>query len=144
MIRVFIENERGSDRKNTYNEATLTWLSAATVSSRYPFPYGFVIGTKSGDGDAVDCFVLTEQLLAAGSIVDCRAVGLLEQIEDGEIDHKILAALPASEPAIDAALHERLREFVSTVFGHVPGKTLEVGQILGVEDAIDFIDRHRV
>ena len=142
MIRVFIENEAGSDRKNTYDETTLAWLSAAKVSARYPFPYGFVVGTRGGDGDAVDCFVVTDAPLAAGSIVECRAVGLLEQIEDGEIDHKVLAALPATDPVLDAALHARLRSFVTSVFRHVPGKDMRVGGILGTEDALDFIDRH--
>ena len=144
MIRVFIENEAGSDRKNTYDEKTLAWLSAAKVSSRYPYPYGFVMGTKGGDGDAVDCFVLTETPLAPGSIVECRPIGLLEQIEDGEIDHKVLAALPDTDPVLDAALHDRLRSFVTSVFRHVPGKNINVGEILSAEDTLDFIDRHRL
>ena len=144
MIRVFVENERGSTQKNSYDETTLTWLSVADVSSPYPFPYGFVVGTKSGDGDAVDCFVLTEKPLAAGSLVECEVAGLLEQIEDGETDHKILAAMPGTPPVLDAALHARLRGFVTSVFRHIPGKVVDVGRILDADDAMDFIERHRL
>ena len=42
-------------------------------------------GTVSGDDDAVDCFVLTTLPLAAGTTIECDPVGLLEQIEDGEV-----------------------------------------------------------
>ena len=93
-MRVLIENEAGSKRKNTYDERTLAFVRSAEVSATYPFPYGFAVGTRSGDGDAADCFVITSQWLASGSVVECRPIGLLEQIEDGAIDHKVLMALP--------------------------------------------------
>ena len=96
-MRVFIENEAGSRRKNIYDERTLAHLRTVEVSAAYPFPYGFVLGTISGDGDAVDCFVLTETPLPSGTIVECQPVGLLEQIEDGEIDHKVLAVPPGTD-----------------------------------------------
>jgi hypothetical protein len=51
----------------------------------------------------VDCFILTDQPLTSGSIVEGDAVGPLEQIEDGEIDHKILMVLPGSNPEVDQA-----------------------------------------
>ncbi len=62
-MRVLIENEAGSRTKNTYDERTLAFVRSAQVSAAYPFPYGFAVGTKSGDGDAVDCFVLTDEPL---------------------------------------------------------------------------------
>ncbi len=68
-------------------------MRTVEVSAAYPYPYGFVLGTTGGDGDAVDCFVLTETPLRSGSIVECEPVGLLEQIEDGGVDHKVLAVL---------------------------------------------------
>ena len=128
-MRVMIENEAGSRRKNTYDEETLTWLKAEDVSAAYPFPYGFAIGTRSEDGDAADCFVLTERKLAAGIVVDCEAIGLLEQIEDGEIDHKVLAVL-AGETFDLTQAEPKLRDFASNVFAHVPGKDMKLGRLL--------------
>src|SRR5688500_13081946 len=93
-MRVLIENEAGSRLKNSYDETSLLWLKAEDVSAAYPFPYGFVVGTKAGDGDAADCFVLTARKLSSGAIIDCEAVGLLEQVEDDQVDHKVLAVLP--------------------------------------------------
>ena len=76
---------------------------ADDVSAAYPFPYGFVVGTKAGDGDAADCFVLTARNLVSGTATDCEPVGLLEQIEDGEVDHKVLAVLPGETFELDQA-----------------------------------------
>src|SRR5262245_47174286 len=42
-MRVFIENEAGSRRKNSYDETTLQHIGSTEVSAAYPYPYGFVI-----------------------------------------------------------------------------------------------------
>jgi inorganic pyrophosphatase len=59
-ITVFIENEAGSDVKHHYNEETFEVLRTERVGVDYPYPYGFVPGTLAPDGDAADCFVITE------------------------------------------------------------------------------------
>lgn len=142
-MQVFIENEAGSREKNTFDERSLRLMKTATVSAPYPFPYGFVLGTKSGDGDAVDCFVLTARALPSGATVACRAIGLLEQIEDGETDHKVIA-VPEGEPeAVTPPQEAALRAFVGAVFAHVPGKTMTVGRLLGRAAAEDYVRRCR-
>jgi inorganic pyrophosphatase len=129
-MQVFIENEAGSRRKNRYDERTLTHLGSSEVSAAYPFPYGFIVGTRCGDGDAVDCFVLTDRPLQSGIAVECEPVGLLEQVEDGEIDHKVLAMLPGADGHVEAATLDAIRTFVTSVFAHVPGKTMRIGRLL--------------
>jgi inorganic pyrophosphatase len=44
-VRVFIQNEAGSNQKHYHDEKTLEWKRVASVSSAYPFPYGFIVGT---------------------------------------------------------------------------------------------------
>ena len=51
-------------------------------------------GTRAADGASVDCYLITHASLLAGTLVECEPIGLLEQDEDGELDHKVLAALP--------------------------------------------------
>ena len=99
------------------------------VSAAYPFPYGFVPGTVRVDGAAVDCFVLTQGPLAAGAVVECEPVALLEQIEDGAVDHKVLAVPRGEDPVLDEAAVERVRGFIAGVFAHVPGKRMELGRL---------------
>lgn len=137
-MRVLIENEAGSRRKNTYDETSLAFVKAEDVSAAYPFPYGFAIGTRAGDGDAADCFVLTRRALKAGEIVECEPAGLLEQVEDGETDHKLLALLPGEAFAV-AGAEQALRDFVGRVFAHVPGKRMTVGRLLGRAEAEAYL-----
>lgn len=138
-MRVFIENEAGSRRKNIYDERTLRHLRTVDVSASYPYPYGFVIGTVSGDDDAVDCFVLTAQPLVAGTTLECDAIGLLEQVEDGEIDHKVLAVPSGASAIIDEAAIAALKKFISGVFAHVADKRMEIGRLLGRDAAENYL-----
>ena len=140
-MRVFIENEAGSRRKNIYDERTLAHLRSVEVSAAYPFPYGFVLRTVSGDGDAVDCFVLTETVLASGTTVECEPVGLIEQIEDGEIDHKVLAVPRGSEARVDAAAVAPIKAFIAGVFAHVPGKRMDIGRLLDRSAAEGYLSK---
>ena len=139
IVLVFIQNEAGSDRKNYHNEKTLEWQRVATVSHPYPFPYGFILGTSAADGCNVDCFVLTDVPLRTGQVVDCEVVGLMEQLEDGQPDHNVLARLPGSPSVVDASVRARLSDFVSTVFSHIPGKNVAVGRFLGSAEASSHI-----
>lgn len=138
-MRVFIENQAGSRRKNIYDERTLRHLRTIDVSASYPYPYGFVIGTVSGDDDAVDCFVLTSEPLIAGTTLECDPIGLLEQVEDGEVDHKILAVPSGGSATIDDAVVAALKEFISGVFSHVPNKRMEIGRLLDRNAAESYL-----
>ncbi len=138
-MRVFIENLAGSRQKNIYDERTLAHLRTVDVSAAYPYPYGFVLGTVSGDGDAVDCFVLTGEPLSPGSTVECELVGLLEQVEDGEVDHKVIAVLPGGGGKIDDAAMAALKNFIANVFAHVPGKQMKIGRLLNRKAAQDYL-----
>ena len=142
-MQVFIENQAGSRRKNIYDERTLKHLRTVDVSASYPYPYGFVIGTVSGDGDAVDCFVLTLEPLASGTTLECEAVGLLEQVEDGEIDHKVLAVPAGASATIDDAVIAALKKFISGVFSHVPDKRMEIGRLLDRDAAENYLRQCR-
>jgi inorganic pyrophosphatase len=139
-MKVFIENEAGSNIKNLFNEETLEFRKSVQVSADYPFPYGFLLDTQSGDGDNLDCFVLTKQLLKSREIVEVEPLGMFEEIEDGEEDHKILAVLPGETWEIDENLEQTFRDFSAKVFSHLPGKVKTLGRFLGKEDALRLIE----
>jgi len=142
-MKVFIENEAGSNIKNIFDETTLEYSRSRQVSSNYPFPYGFLLDTKSGDGDNLDCLVLTRQPLKSRDIVDVEPIGMFEEIEDGEEDHKILAVLPGEVWEIDENLEQTFRNFSAKVFSHLPGKKKDIGRFLGKEDALRLIDQSK-
>ena len=63
MIDVFIEVSRGSDKKSKYDENTFDFIKSVEMLRPYPYPYGFIIGTKGDDEEAVDAFIITDKRL---------------------------------------------------------------------------------
>jgi inorganic pyrophosphatase len=144
MVEVLIQVEAGSCNKKLYNEKTLEFKAVSQVSRPYPYPYGFIVGTSSADGDCVDCYLITKELLKSGTIVECEPVSLLEQEEDGEIDHKVLAALTGQDVEITQALLEELSDFIYAVFAGFPEVHVRIGKILPREAALQHIEEFRV
>ena len=77
--------------------------------------------------------------LQAGTIVECEPVGLLEQHEDDEIDHKVLAMIPGQNVNLDEELLEELKDFISTIFSQYPDMHVSVGPIHPREVALQHI-----
>ena len=144
IIKVFIENVSGSSTKNTFDEQTLKHLGSQQVASPYPYPYGFALNTLGGDGDCVDCFVVTDKALKSGDIVDFVPLHLLEQIEDGEVDHKVLGVLAETPNVIDELALETIRAFIMSVFSDLPGKQMQLGTLHGATEALRYIRECRV
>jgi inorganic pyrophosphatase len=138
-MKVFVENEAGSNIKHLHDEKSLKLQGTTRVSRPYPFPYGFVLNTTAEDGDNVDCFILTETPLRTGEIVECEPLALMEQIEDGQVDHKILATLQHDERPLQRIPAKELAEFVTHVFEHIPGKTITVGEFKEKDAAVRYL-----
>jgi len=143
IVDVFVQNEAGSNQKHYHDEKTLVYLHSRTVASRYPFPYWFIIGTEAADGANLDCFVVTKGQLSTGTIVQCEAIGLMEQFEDGVGDHNVLA-VPAGEIVeINAELQAALTDHVLRCFQKTPGKHVSVGKFLNRQAAEEHVAAHR-
>ncbi len=142
-MRVFVQAVAGSTEKRCHDEATLAYQRTVSVPVPYPFPYGFVVDTRGDDGDCVDCYVITETPLQVDAIVECTPVGLLEQREGDEVDHKVLA-VPTGEPAIlDPGAVATLRAFITAVFAGFPRVRLDLGEVQDAAHATEFVERHR-
>jgi inorganic pyrophosphatase len=141
-IKVFVQNEAGSELKNYHDEKTLEFKFATRVSRPYPFPYGFVIGTTASDGCNLDCYIITRRLIRTGTIVECEPIALMEQFEDGIEDHNILAAPAGEQAGITEEARGILSEFVENVFRHVEGKQIRAGRFLPAVQAEDHIRGH--
>jgi inorganic pyrophosphatase len=140
-IRVFVENPAGSRVKHHHDERTFRLLRVEPVSGAYPYPYGFVPGTRAPDGDCVDCFVLTERPLRTGDLVDCEPIALMEQTEAGVIDHNVLA-VPVGEEVPDLPpLVPVLTRSLEHLFAGMPGRETGVGRFLSAEEAIAYLER---
>ncbi len=92
-FNVVVEIQKGGQVKYEYDEA---WheIKVSTIFKNgfcFPFDYGYVPQTRGGDGDQLDVFVLGSQSVQMGAVVECRSIGMIELIDRGEKDDKILA-----------------------------------------------------
>lgn len=97
-INTVIEIPKGSSMKVEWNRK-LSLFELDRVEPQIfakPTSYGFIPGTLDGDGDELDTLVVTDEPLPMGLVVKAKVIGLLDFIDDGETDHKIIC-VPADD-----------------------------------------------
>ena len=101
-MNVIIEINKGSKNKYEIDKKTgmIALDRAMHTAQDYPFDYGFVPQTLWEDDDALDVLVLTTYPLHPGILVRVRPVAVLQMIDDGESDNKIIA-VPIDDPRFD-------------------------------------------
>lgn len=101
-MNVIVEIPRGSKNKYEIDKETgLIALDRAMHTAQdYPFDYGFVPKTLWEDNDALDVLILTTYPLAPGILVRVRPVAVMEMIDDGESDNKVIG-VPINDPRWD-------------------------------------------
>jgi inorganic pyrophosphatase len=57
----------------------------------YPGDYGFIPSTLAEDGDPLDVLVLVDSPSFTGCVLEVRPIGVLDMIDQGQPDEKILA-----------------------------------------------------
>ncbi|MDE2311737.1 MAG: inorganic diphosphatase [Patescibacteria group bacterium] len=101
-FNVVVEVAAGGSKKYAYDgEIGAIKLSRVLYDGlKFPFNYGFVAATENYDGGHLDAFIFSTHPLMAGMVAQCRAVGMLQLIDHGKPDHKILA-VPLAENRLD-------------------------------------------
>lgn len=92
-INVIIETPKGSSNKYEIDKETgLIKLDRANYSAApYPVDYGFAPQTFWDDGDALDVIVLATYPIQSGILVNVRPVAIMEMIDTGESDFKVIS-----------------------------------------------------
>jgi inorganic pyrophosphatase len=98
-LNVIIEIPLGSRVKYEVDKDTglIKYDRVLYSPMHYPANYGFVPQTLWEDGDPLDVLVLTQEALVPGCLVEARPIGVLDMIDGGEGDAKILA-VPVADP----------------------------------------------
>ena len=148
IFEVFVENPRHATEKIHHDEERLVPLFCEPVSWPYPYAYGFVIGVASGDGDCLDVFVVSKDEIPTGTRLECVAVALLEQWQNDDEDHDVIAVPVAELSDVDrldlVEVAAGIREHMEKVFAHDPSRTLRVGRLLPAASAEELISEGRV
>jgi inorganic pyrophosphatase len=92
LVNIVVEIPAGSRNKYEYN-ATAGVMALDRVlhsSVRYPFDYGFVPNTLAEDGAPLDAMVIMEEPTFAGCLIRARPIGILDMVDSGAHDGKLL------------------------------------------------------
>ena len=102
VINVLIEIPAGSKNKYEFDKDLNAFILDRVLFSsvQYPYDYGFVPNTLADDGDPLDGIVLMDQPTFPGCIIASRPIAMLEMIDSGDRDEKILC-VPAEDPRYD-------------------------------------------
>lgn len=152
VMNVIIEIPKFS--KNKYEIDKETGIIALDrvmhTSQDYPFDYGFVPQTLFDDGDALDVVVITTYPLAPGILVKVRPVAIMEMIDGGERDDKVVA-VPVDDPRFDDVkdLGDVNKHFIKEMthffetYKKVQKKEVQVGEWSGAAAAKAAFEKSR-
>lgn len=151
-INVVVEIPYGSNIKYEIDkESGAVCVDRVMYSAMfYPANYGFVPNTLSQDGDPADVLILNEYPLQAGSVMQCRLIGVLLMEDESGQDEKLLA-LPVSkiDPRYDKIQSledlpkitlDRIKNFFETYKMLEPNKWVKVKEYAGKAEAKAILD----
>lgn len=92
VINTVIEIPMGSMHKIEYSVDQKMFVLDRVEPSIFakPVNYGFIPQTLDEDGDALDTLVITDEPLPMGVALKAKVVGILNFVDDGENDFKIV------------------------------------------------------
>jgi inorganic pyrophosphatase len=92
VVEIVVEIPRHSRNKYEYDEAAGVFRLDRVLSSAvfYNFDYGFIEGTRAGDGDHTDALLVIHEPTFTGCRVWGRPVGGLEMRDEKGFDFKVL------------------------------------------------------
>ncbi len=153
IVNVFIEIPEGSSVKYELNkDSGLIFVDRFLYTEmEFPFNYGFIPATLSGDGDPVDVMVLTTKSVVPGVVIPSKPIGLIEMEDESGIDNKVIA-VPTEKINPPFGKYNDISEIPEDVKGKIkyflenykkgePGKWVKIKEWKGREEAIEEVKK---
>ncbi len=98
VVNVVVEIPTGSNHKIEWNRdlAVMQLDRVEPIIMAKPSNYGFIPQTLDEDGDELDALIITDQPLTTGIFLEARVIGVLEFVDDDEVDDKVIV-VPADD-----------------------------------------------
>ena len=98
VVNVVVEIPQGSNHKIEWNLdlAVMQLDRVEPAIFAKPTNYGFIPQTLDEDGDELDVLIVTDQPLATGVFLEAKVIGVLEFVDDDEVDDKVIV-VPADD-----------------------------------------------
>lgn len=139
LVNVVVEIPMGSMMKIEWDRGRAAFVLDRVEPSIFAKPsnYGFIPQTLDEDGDELDALIVTEEPLTTGVWLEARIIGVMNFVDDGDNDHKIVVVPADDRNSGDkiktlADLGDRWKQKVEHHFNHYkdlkkPGSTKVTG-----------------
>lgn len=139
IVNTVVEIPMGSNLKIEWDRNRAAFMLDRVEPSIYakPVNYGFIPQTLDEDGDELDTLIVCDSPLPTGIWLEARVIGVLNFIDDGEADHKIVVVPADNRDTGDSItslddLGVRWKQKVAEHFSHYkdlkkPGTTVVEG-----------------
>ncbi len=143
-----IEIKKGSKNKYELDKKTgaLKLDRVLHTSTVYPTSYGFIPRTYADDGDPLDVMVLCSEGIEPLTLVECKPIGMIKMVDQGDNDEKIIAVASKDpfynkfEDIKDLPGHyfDEMAHFFE-VYKQLEGKETSISGIEGRDAAVKMI-----
>ena len=98
IVNVVVEIPQGSSHKIEWNRelAVMQLDRVEPLIFAKPTNYGFIPQTLDEDGDELDALIITDEPLTTGIFMEAKVIGVLEFVDDNEVDDKVIV-VPADD-----------------------------------------------
>lgn len=106
LVNVVVEIPAGSSHKIEWDrEKAIMKLDRVDPKIfAKPTNYGFIPQTLDEDGDELDALIITDEPLPTGIFLQAKIIGVMNFVDDGEVDDKILV-VPADDRTTGNAIN---------------------------------------
>jgi len=152
LLYLIVEISEGDANKYEYNKdlGVLELDRVLYGPTFYPVNYCDVPNTWNvGDDDPLDAVIFSTHPIAPGVLAKGRVIGVMEMIDNGEEDHKIIC-VNAKDPRYEHVQHvddlqpydrKDLQTFMETYKHAQTGpNTVKIGKFLGPKEAYKIIE----
>lgn len=154
-ILVYVEISKGTNVKYEYDHQLNTLICDRVLYTpfMFPFNYGFIPNTLSGDGDPLDVLIYMDEPLIPGSYIKCRIIGALETEDEKGNDTKLIMVPSKKVSPQEANIEEIIDlpnmfiERVTYFYKHykdLEKKEVKIGNILDKNSAIDIFIKSKI
>jgi inorganic pyrophosphatase len=148
-ILVYIEISKDTNIKYEFDHELNALICDRVLYTpfMFPFNYGFIPNTLSGDGDPLDAIVYMNETLVPGSYIKCRMIGALETEDEKGNDTKLIL-VPSKKVSPQEANIEEIKDlpnmFIEKItyfyqhYKDLEKKEVTIGKLLDKEAATNI------
>lgn len=143
-MKAFIEIAAHTSEGPKFDPETFEVIGMKQFHVMSPYAYGFILNTFAPDDAELDCYIISDTKLTAGSVIEVETIGGIEFWDEGVEDHKILCRKIGSDSILTETIKQNILQFSDAYFVDMPKRSVAVGKFFDKKAADDMIQMYSV